>query len=111
MLLAHAFGFEELVDLRVGKGSIATERPARQRGAQFEAARLVGRIRAICGTVRGPISARALPLTDRKFADSSVAGEGRSAAEEPMVVDSPLEGAGFELPVPVRQAKLTRFCR
>jgi len=25
--------------------------------------------------------------------------------------DSPLEGSGFELPVPVRQAKLTRFCR
>ena len=25
--------------------------------------------------------------------------------------DSPLEGNGFELPVPVRQAKLTRFCR
>jgi hypothetical protein len=25
--------------------------------------------------------------------------------------DSPLEGDGFELPVPVRQAKLTRFCR
>ena len=26
-------------------------------------------------------------------------------------VDSLLEGDGFELPVPVRQAKLTRFCR
>jgi hypothetical protein len=26
-------------------------------------------------------------------------------------VDSPLEGNGFELPVPVRQAKLTRSCR
>jgi hypothetical protein len=26
-------------------------------------------------------------------------------------VDSPLEGAGFELSVPVRQAKLTRSCR
>src|ERR1700730_3697294 len=26
-------------------------------------------------------------------------------------MDSPLEGDGFELPVPVRQAKLTRFCR
>jgi hypothetical protein len=25
--------------------------------------------------------------------------------------DSPLEGNGFELPVPVRQAKLTRSCR
>ena len=25
--------------------------------------------------------------------------------------DSPLEGDGFELPVPVRQAKLTRSCR
>jgi hypothetical protein len=25
--------------------------------------------------------------------------------------DSLLEGDGFELPVPVRQAKLTRFCR
>ena len=25
--------------------------------------------------------------------------------------DSALEGDGFELPVPVRQAKLTRFCR
>jgi hypothetical protein len=25
--------------------------------------------------------------------------------------DSPLEGSGFELPVPVRQAKLTRSCR
>ena len=26
-------------------------------------------------------------------------------------MDSLLEGDGFELPVPVRQAKLTRFCR
>jgi hypothetical protein len=26
-------------------------------------------------------------------------------------MDSPLEGDGFELPVPVRQAKLTRSCR
>ena len=25
--------------------------------------------------------------------------------------DSPQEGSGFELPVPVRQAKLTRSCR
>ena len=25
--------------------------------------------------------------------------------------DSPLEGTGFEISVPVRQAKLTRFCR
>jgi hypothetical protein len=25
--------------------------------------------------------------------------------------DSPLDGDGIELPVPVRQAKLTRFCR
>jgi hypothetical protein len=33
------------------------------------------------------------PLGDRRFADSS------------------LEGDGSELPVPVRQAKLTRFCR
>jgi hypothetical protein len=29
MLLAHAFGFEELADLRVGKGHIATERRVR----------------------------------------------------------------------------------
>ena len=27
------------------------------------------------------------------------------------LLDSPLEGSGFELPVPVRQAKLTRSCR
>jgi len=29
----------------------------------------------------------------------------------PPAPDSPLEGNGFELPVPVRQAKLTRSCR
>jgi acetyl-CoA acetyltransferase len=28
-----------------------------------------------------------------------------------LALDSPLEGDGFELPVPVRQAKLTRSCR
>ena len=33
------------------------------------------------------------------------------AREVKFVTDSPLEGDGFELPVPVRQAKLTRSCR
>jgi hypothetical protein len=38
----------------------------------------------------------------------TVAGEWE---EVRFALDSPVEGDGFELPVPVRQAKLTRFCR
>jgi hypothetical protein len=35
----------------------------------------------------------------------------RSNRARQVCKDSPLEGDGFELPVPVRQAKLTRSCR
>ncbi|HEX3521083.1 MAG TPA: hypothetical protein VHT52_03250 [Stellaceae bacterium] len=35
----------------------------------------------------------------------------RDGASTGFAVHSPLEGNGFELPVPVRQAKLTRSCR
>ena len=35
----------------------------------------------------------------------------RQGEEVRFASDSPLEGSGFELPVPVRQAKLTRSCR
>jgi len=46
-------------------------------------------------------SARAQPLVLK----------GRRLERNRKFVDSPLEGDGFELPVPVRQAKLTRSCR
>jgi hypothetical protein len=39
------------------------------------------------------------------------AAPGACGADARFACDSPLEGDGFELPVPVRQAKLTRFCR
>jgi hypothetical protein len=44
--------------------------------------------------LHGPVGALAITSSVVKFA-----------------IDSPLEGSGFELPVPVRQAKLTRSSR
>ena len=52
---------------------------------------------------------------DVKFESRLIAeipqGHRRDLPRSEFAPDSPLEGDGFELPVPVRQAKLTRSCR
>jgi hypothetical protein len=45
------------------------------------------------------------------FSHPPMSRAGESVYKHKFAPDSLLEGDGFELPVPVRQAKLTRFCR
>ena len=105
----------DVIDLPPGGDSIGcASRPA--------AAVAAPALRAlICGRAEAPEpSSRHQALVHRSVFDGKVSYSGsrraiRSALaiieRDREFVDSPLEGAGFELLVPVRQAKLTRSCR
>ena len=72
-------------------------------------------LRRLPGADRDDVMALDRSLLPHRCGEDGIGG----FADDPLLLclgikfamDSLLEGDGFELPVPVRQAKLTRFCR
>ena len=60
------------------------------------------------GVLANPVRQRS---KDQPVASVRLRWSGPNFNREEFAPDSPLEGGGFELPVPVRQAKLARSCR